>query len=403
MIRTTTPGIYKRGSRYVVTYRVGGRQRKESARTLADARRIKAARQADAARGEFFEASKTPFVDYAAEWVQRYQGRGRHGFRSTTRDDYRRCLERYAYPFFDERLRRRLAEITPRDISNFVAWLCDESAHGRCLADATIRNIVNPVRSCLATAVQEGLIRHNPAVAVSLPHRPDPDRDDEPEVRAMTREQLAIFLAVVHPAHRLLFEMLASTGLRISEAVGLQWRHLRLNGSRPCVRVRRALVRGGVQPPKSRYGRRDVPLDGRLVEALRGVRMATGAQDDDLVFPSRAGTPIRPENVRRRVLRVAAEEAGAPWAGFHTFRHTCASLLFSRGANAVQVQRWLGHHSAAFTLQTYVHLMPDELGAPLDLKAELQAPTGRRESGVASLEPALLVTAMPSRQGVSAS
>jgi integrase len=53
------------------------------------------------------------------------------------------------------------------------------------------------------------------------------------------------------------------------------------------------------------------------------------------------------------VLKPAAQEAGAAWAGFHTFRHTCASMLFHDGRNAVQVQRWLGHHSAAFTLATY--------------------------------------------------
>jgi integrase len=52
-----------------------------------------------------------------------------------------------------------------------------------------------------------------------------------------------------------------------------------------------------------------------------------------------------PNNVRRRVLKPAAEKAGLPWVGFHAFRHTFASLLFAEGRNAVQVQRWLGHHS----------------------------------------------------------
>jgi integrase len=65
------------------------------------------------------------------------------------------------------------------------------------------------------------------------------------------------------------------------------------------------------------------------------------------------------------VLKPAAEVVGTPWAGFHTFRHTCASLLFADGRNAVQVQRWLGHHSAALTLATYVHLMDDGLGSAL--------------------------------------
>ncbi len=111
-----------------------------------------------------------------------------------------------------------------------------------------------------------------------------------------------------------------------------------------------------------------MPLSPSLVDTLRAHRAASAwHRDDDLVFSSRAGTPLRMENVRRRYLRPAAEEAGAPWAGFHAFRHTCASRLFAAGRNAVQVQRWLGHHSPAFTLATYVHLLDDNLGEPLEL------------------------------------
>jgi hypothetical protein len=36
-----------------------------------------------------------------------------------------------------------------------------------------------------------------------------------------------------------------------------------------------------------------------------------------------------------------------------------------RGSNVVQVQRWLGHHSPSFTLDTYVHLLDADLGEPL--------------------------------------
>lgn len=191
-------------------------------------------------------------------------------------------------------------------------------------------------------------------------------------MRVLSREQLAAFLAVVHPRHRVMFRVLASTGLRVSELVALQWRHVRLDGSEPCVRVRRALVRGREQPPKSRHGRRDVPLGRDLVDALRAHRTASEwPGEEDLVFPTLNGTPLQVENVRRRVLRPAAEEAGAPWVGFHTFRHTCASMLFERGENVKKVQRWLGHHSASFTLETYVHLLDERLPEPVDLGLEL--------------------------------
>ncbi|MGH2853716.1 MAG: tyrosine-type recombinase/integrase [Solirubrobacteraceae bacterium] len=49
----------------------------------------------------------------------------------------------------------------------------------------------------------------------------------------------------------------------------------------------------------------------------------------------------------------------------YTFRHTVASRLFAEGRNILQVQRWLGHHSPSFTLDTYVHLLEKDLGRPL--------------------------------------
>ena len=82
-------------------------------------------------------------------------------------------------------------------------------------------------------------------------------------------------------------------------------------------------------------------------------------------------------NVFRRVLKPAREAACLGWVGFHAFRHTCASMLFAEGRNAVQVQRWLGHHSAAFTLATYVHLLDGDLGTPLAVSFETHGSNGR--------------------------
>jgi integrase len=398
--KTKTPGVYRRGGRYVVVYYVEGKQRRESAPNYELARKLKAARQADIARGEFHEQSRTCFADYAMEWVKRYQGRG-HGFRESTRDNYRSDLQRYVLPYFGAT--KRLAQLTPRDIANFVAWLCDERAQAKHadrlradarqrpsgtqrkrLSDSSVANIVKPVRACLATAVAEGLIRQNPARDVPMPHRSTVEDKEPEEIRALTRAHLSAFLAVVHPKHRTLFRFLASTGLRVSEVAALQWRHVRLDGAKPHVRVRRQLYRGRLQPPKSRHGRRDVPLDHRLVVELRTRRAETAwPGHEELVFANDAGGPLDKDNLRRRHLRPAAEEAGAPWAGFHTFRHTCASLLFERGASVVQVQRWLGHHSAAFTLSTYVHWLDGEnLGEPLALDSELG--DGQREARLAA-------------------
>jgi integrase len=49
--------------------------------------------------------------------------------------------------------------------------------------------------------------------------------------------------------------------------------------------------------------------------------------------------------------------------------HTCAALLIDAGARPLRLQHWMGHHSAAFTLNNYGHLIDDSLGPHLSLPA----------------------------------
>jgi integrase len=109
---------------------------------------------------------------------------------------------------------------------------------------------------------------------------------------------------------------------------------------------------------------------------------------DALVFPSRAGTPLDPDNIRTRTLKPIFEEAGVPWAGWHCLRHTYASLQLARGANLLQLSRALGHHSPAFTLNVYAHLLGDDMAPALDLDAEWRVNSGVNEpSGNADRNP----------------
>ncbi len=71
------------------------------------------------------------------------------------------------------------------------------------------------------------------------------------------------------------------------------------------------------------------------------------------------------------MLVPAAERAGLTGVGFHTLRHTCASMLIESGLSPLRLQRWMGHHSPAFTLETYGHLIDGDLGPALDLRKEL--------------------------------
>jgi integrase len=349
LVKTSTPSIYKRGGRYVVVFRdPHGRQRKRSARTLAEARELKAALTADVKRGEYRALSKVTFAEYAAEWIESYQGRTSRGIRPETIDDYRNDLERVATPFFG---RMQLAAIEPRDIKRLAAQLAADG-----LKPGSVRNLLAPVRALLATAFEEGLIRSNPSAGLRVTHRVEND-EEERQTKALTEDELRTFLDQVPDEWRLFFAFLAHTGLRIGEAVALTWADIDFGHRR--VNVRRRLYRNRLDAPKSKYGRRAVPLSDGLSQALWRFR---GTKPDDVpVFPSQTGGYLDPSNVAARVLKPAAKRAGVPWMGFHTLRHTCATMLFRHGLNAKQVQMWLGHHSPAFTLATYVHLLPDDL------------------------------------------
>jgi hypothetical protein len=143
--KTRTPGIYKRGSRYFVVFYAAGKQHKESARTLEQARRLKRKRETEVAK--YREPRQTTLHEYALEWVERYQG-GKRGVRDVCRSEYRRVLEQYVLEFFPAEL--RLEEITPRHVAKYVGWLCEPRADGSRLSDKSARNYVGPLSPCLS-------------------------------------------------------------------------------------------------------------------------------------------------------------------------------------------------------------------------------------------------------------
>ncbi len=365
--KTKVPGVYRRGHRYAVMYRDPyGRQRSRAAATLAEARLLKSALTAEVARGEYRALSGVTFAEYFPEWIASYAGRTSRGFREQTRQEYKRDLERHALPFFGP---LKLAEVEPRDVKRFIGQLI-----GLGLTSSSVRRRMAPLRTLFATAVEDGLIRSNPTSRIRIPRSPADRPDDQEPAKALTEAELARLLNELPQESRLFVEFLAHTGLRFSEAIGLRWGDLDVKQQR--LHVRRRLYHG-VDAPKSRYGRRDIPLAPRMLDALQQQRRSSNyAEDGDPVFATRAGTPLDYACVYNRVFKPAARQAGVPWAAFHTLRHTCATMLFRNGLNAKQVQMWLGHHSPAFTLAVYVHLLADDLPDP-DF---LDALTQRRET-----------------------
>jgi integrase len=368
LVKTSVPGVFRKGGRYVVVYRDSdGRQRKQSCSTLAEAKTFKATVTADKARGETVRPTRVTVADYFAEWLPAYRGRTRRGIREQTKQHYAEQMRLHVLPALG---RRRLADVGPRDVKRLAAEL-----RAKGLSENSVRLALAPLRAMLADAFEEETIRRNPAAGVSVAK---PRADDEEGVtakakaKALTPEELARLLAEIPEQWRLLFELLAVTGLRVGELLGLQWAHVDFGRRR--LLVRRRWYRGTFAPPKSKFGRRDVPLTEAMTRRLWQLRKDAHGVDDALVFPSAAGTPLGDANLYK-VLKPAAVRAGLgewvktakgrraeSWVGFHTFRHTCATALFLAGKNPKQVQHWLGHHAASFTMDVYVHLLPDDVG-----------------------------------------
>lgn len=345
---TSTPGVYARGSRWVAVYLEDGRQIRIRAVALEAARR----------------AGPT-LHSYALEWVDHYAGRGAHDvINDRTRREYRRLLITYALAYFGPE--ERLRDIDEPRARGFVDWLCrltDEDGHRLC--DRSVRNAVLPLQSCLRHAATVGLLGHGVEPMILLPRRRRGRAYEFDERRFLTPDQLARLLSEIPDQWRPFFDLLASTGLRISEAIALRIMDVDLDAEQPQIHVRRAIVAGQLTGPKSRHGRRSIPISPELAGRLAVLAGHRG--ETELLFVGSQGATLRPGNLRYRVMIPAAERAGVPWARCHTLRHTCAALLIDGGASSLRLQRWMGHHSAAFTLDNYGHLFDDSLGPHLNL------------------------------------
>ena len=364
MRATSVPGVYSRGSRWVVIYRKDGRQHKQSVPTFAAARERKVRRRAEAAaqhRGPTIQA-------YALEWVDHYAGRGGHDFiNNRTRREYRRLLITYAFEYFDAD--DRMCDVDEHRAQAFVDWLCRQPGpDGRRLSDQSIRNAVLPLRACLHHAVAAGALASAPHTLV-LPRRRGGRAYMFDERRFLTREQLSRLLAEVPDKWRPFFDLLASTGLRVSEAIGLHVMDASLDADPPRIRVRRAIVGGQVTGPKSRHGRRTIPISESLAGQL--AFLAEGRDGSELLF---RGAPRRRAATREPALPRAHSRCTACRRPMGALSHPAPYLRCAghrSGCESLRLQRWMGHHSAAFTLDHYGHLIDGELGPSLDLTEQL--------------------------------
>lgn len=267
-----------------------------------------------------------------------------------------------AYEDAVERIRKigtigntRISDVDHEVVEEWVSALSSYVVpSGKKMSPKTVRNTFAVLSGVMKRAVRDKKIPSNPCEGIQLPKVAAAEKIilSPTEVQAM---------ADAAGDYSDMVRALAMAGLRWGELAGLQVQdvHLeseRLHINRQITDNKGTLVHG---PPKHDKHRR-VPI----VEPLKAIleKRIKGKARDELVFTTTGGGILRAGNARRDWFDQAAEVAGYPGMTPHELRHTFASVAISAGASVKALQQAMGHHSAAFTLDQYGHLFPDDLG-----------------------------------------
>ena len=304
--------------------------------------------------------SRTTVREYLLkEWLPAIRGT----IRPTTFASYAMHVEGHIVPTLGS---LPLSRLSAQAINAFYARLLEDGrANGRGgLSPASVRRIHATLHRAGKDAVRWSRLSLNPVDAADPPRGKAEQRD----LPAWSAEQLASFLAGVRDERLFaLWRLLAMTGARRGEALGLRWEDLDVEAA--TITIRRALVPMGaevlVSEPKTRRGRRAIALDPLTLEALKAhaARQAderSACEDwveSGYIFTTADGRPLDPHRISKafeRHLRAAA----LPRIPLHGLRHTYATLALSSGVNPRIVSGRLGHSTVALTLDIYSHVLP---------------------------------------------
>jgi integrase len=297
--------------------------------------------------------------------------KGRERYKPNTIRSYDRALRVHIAPSKVGDL--KVSDMQRNDLQGFSDELL---ALG--LSVGTVSNILNPIQAFCRRAVDRGELAVNPAEGIDLPN----GTSQRPTRIASAAEATAL-LAALRPEDRPIWATAFYAGLRRGELQALRCRDLDFKAN--LIRVERGWDQEeGAIEPKSRSGRRAVPMLALLRSHLETSLHRTGRSDDDLVFGRTSRGAFVASTVDNRAKRAwssfnAREREDAEVAGrepqplipitLHECRHTFASLLIDAGANPKAIQVFMGHSKIQTTFDIYGHLLPgshDEVRERMD-------------------------------------
>ncbi len=361
------------GPRYDVRYTdPAGRERSKSypRKALADAERARLTVQVGDGDWIDPDLAKIHLDVYARMWLA-----GRVDLSANTRHSYGRVVEGWLIPRWGG---HPLHAIGHEPVAAWLASIADPDRGGRSSSWArTVRQVFGQI---MDAAVRAQRIRSNPVRGAKLQRPPATTRHiylTHEQVRAIAEAMGERWAPVVY--------VLAYVGLRWSELAGLRVGDVDLLHRRFHVRHAVTTVAGRLHFDEPK-GHKRRTLDYPQLVHDRVKAGASGRPASAPLFPSAAGGWMRSRMFQEPLDRACAA-AGLPRVTPHIFRHTCASLSVSAGANVKVVQQLLGHKSAVYTLDTYADLFPDDLSAVM---ARLDAAAGKvRRRDPDGIRPAL--------------
>jgi integrase len=347
--------IYKRkDGRWVGKYSVNGKRKSVYGRTRKEVAAKLTKALSEIAGGLLFDSLNLTLEEHLEKWLKNSV---RDSVRQRTYDRYEQLVRVHINPTIG---RVKLKNLTPAHVQGLYREKLDSG-----LSPRTVQYIHVTLHKGLKQAMRWGLVPRNITEAV------DPPRASKKEIRPLTEKQVKVFLQTARGDRLEALYLLALTsGLRQGELLGLKWEDIDFDQKVLQVKRTLSITKKGPMfvPPKSAKSRRSVALTTYTVETLKRHKAAqddekmnlqTSWNDHGLVFPNQSGDFIHPWILTKGLLKKMLKKAGLPSIRFHDLRHTCATLLLTKGVHPKIVQELLGHSTISITLDIYSHVLPN--------------------------------------------
>ena len=175
------------------------------------------------------------------------------------------------------------------------------------------------------------------------------------DVEPFTLEEVRLILANVRLDFRAYFTVRFFTGMRTGEVDGLQWKYVDFD--RRQILIRETVVDDKLTYTKTDGSQREIQMSQPVYDALLSQRAVT--RGEQFVFATRTGTPLKHNNVTKRVWYPLLRYLGLKPRRPYQTRHTAATLWLAAGESPEWIARQMGHTTTEMLFRVYSRYVPN--------------------------------------------